>query len=71
MWGQICTSFTDTTLRVWLDNTFRVKLKGRKVEYCKGRKLLKARSLASHQAKQRDIYQLFVLEENEKRAAIT
>ena len=51
-----------------MDETFRNKNKGGTVECGECKKLLTVGLLASHQAKQHGIYQLFVLEEDEEGA---
>ena len=56
----------DKVYHAQVDGTFRGKHKGRKIECGEGGKLLAVGSLAAYQARQHDIYQLFVLEDGEE-----
>ena len=63
--GKVQTSLLNTAYRARMDEDFRGKDKGRKVECGKCSKMLEVGLLAGHLAKQHDIYQSFKLKEDQ------
>ena len=63
--GKIPTFLLDTTYRAQIDEDFRGKGKDRKVECNECCKMLAVGSLAGHLAKQHNVHQSFVMEEEQ------